>query len=177
MAKNTLNAPHFHSERRAREFLEKLRWNGHPVCPHCDAVSSPYATKRMGRYRCSSKACRKDFSVTTKTMMESSHINLHIWLQAFYYMAPAPHVSRDAAKTPARRSVEAKARQARSPRAERTASSMAHSRVTQRRRCLSRIRSGSLSPRSLSVVSNPSCRGLLIGVERTEMLRRGNACI
>ena len=87
MAKNTLNAPHFHSERRAREFLEKLRWNGHPVCPHCDAVSSPYATKRMGRYRCSSKACRKDFSVTTKTMMEFSHINLHIWLQAFYYMA------------------------------------------------------------------------------------------
>ena len=41
--------------------------------------------------------------------------------------ASAPHVSRDAAKTPARRSVEAKARQAHSPRAERTASSRAHS--------------------------------------------------
>jgi hypothetical protein len=41
---------------------------------------------------------------------------------------PAPHVSRDAAKRPARtRSVEAKARQAHSPRAERTASSRAHS--------------------------------------------------
>ena len=40
---------------------------------------------------------------------------------------PVPHVSRDAAKTPARRSVEAKARQAHSPRAERTASSRAHS--------------------------------------------------
>jgi hypothetical protein len=26
-----------------------------------------------------------------------------------------------------------------------------------------------------SVVLNPSCRGLLIGVKRTEMLRRGNA--
>src|ERR1700738_1282039 len=41
--------------------------------------------------------------------------------------APAPHVSRDAAKTPARRNVEAKARQAHSPRPERTASSTAHS--------------------------------------------------
>src|ERR1700704_5729072 len=41
--------------------------------------------------------------------------------------APAPHVSRDATKTPARRNVEAKARQAHSPRAERTASSRAHS--------------------------------------------------
>ena len=41
---------------------------------------------------------------------------------------PAPHESRDAAKRPARtRSVEAKARQAHSPRAERTASSRAHS--------------------------------------------------
>ena len=41
---------------------------------------------------------------------------------------PAPHVSRDAAKRPARtRSVEAKARQAHSPRAERIASSRAHS--------------------------------------------------
>src|SRR5258708_12617772 len=41
--------------------------------------------------------------------------------------APAPHVSRDAAKTPARRRGEAKERQAHSPRAERTASSRAHS--------------------------------------------------
>jgi hypothetical protein len=39
----------------------------------------------------------------------------------------APAVSMDAAKTPSRRSVEAKARQAHSPRAERTASSRAHS--------------------------------------------------
>jgi hypothetical protein len=41
--------------------------------------------------------------------------------------APAPHVSRDATKPPARRNVEAKARQAHSPRPERTASSRAHS--------------------------------------------------
>jgi hypothetical protein len=40
--------------------------------------------------------------------------------------APAP-LSRNATKTPARRNVEAKARQAHSPRAERTASSRAHS--------------------------------------------------
>ena len=41
--------------------------------------------------------------------------------------APVPHVSRDATKTPARRNVEAKARQAHSPRSERTDSSRAHS--------------------------------------------------
>jgi hypothetical protein len=37
-------------------------------------------------WRCHSKDCRKDFSVTTKTVMESSHIKLHIWLQAFALM-------------------------------------------------------------------------------------------
>jgi hypothetical protein len=41
--------------------------------------------------------------------------------------APAPHVSRDATKTLVRRNVEARARQAHSPRAERTASSRTHS--------------------------------------------------
>ena len=30
--------------------------------------------------------------------------------------------------------------------------------------------------RKHSVAFNPSCRGLLVGVKRTEMLRRGNAC-
>ncbi len=83
---STLNAPHFQSPKKAREFLEKLRWNGQPVCPHCDTVGT-YATKRTGRYRCGSKKCRKDFSVTTETVMESSHIKLHVWLQAFHCMA------------------------------------------------------------------------------------------
>ena len=34
-----------------------------------------------------SKECRKDFSVTTKSVMESSHIKLNVWLQAFFLMA------------------------------------------------------------------------------------------
>ena len=38
---------------------------------------------RPGVYRCKAKECRKDFTVTTKSVMESSHIKLHIWLQAF----------------------------------------------------------------------------------------------
>ena len=37
----------------------------------------------MGGY----KECRKDFSVTTKSVVESSHIKLNVWLQAFFLMA------------------------------------------------------------------------------------------
>ena len=46
-----------------------------------------FATKKPGVYRCGSKGCRKDFSVTTKSVMESSHIKLNVWLQAFFLMA------------------------------------------------------------------------------------------
>ena len=76
-------APHFQNPDEARKYLEALRWGGEPVCPHCGTVNKFYATKKEGVYRCASKECRKDFSVTTKSVMESSHIKLHIWLQAF----------------------------------------------------------------------------------------------
>lgn len=81
-----LNAPHFQDHDKAREYLERLRWAGDPVCAHCGTVGGHYATKKPGVWRCHSKECRKDFSVTTKTVMESSHIKLNVWLQAFYLM-------------------------------------------------------------------------------------------
>ncbi|OPH82119.1 IS1595 family transposase [Nitrobacter vulgaris] len=80
------NAAHFQTVEAAREYLEALRWGGERVCPHCGSLNS-FATKKAGIYRCREKECRKDFSVTTKSVMESSHIKLHIWLQAFYLMA------------------------------------------------------------------------------------------
>src|SRR4051812_8434210 len=81
------NAPHFQTVEAAREYLEALRWGDGRVCPHCGIVDSSYKTKKAGVYRCRSKECRKDFSVTTKSVMESSHIKLNVWLQAFYLMA------------------------------------------------------------------------------------------
>lgn len=80
------NAPHFQDHDKAREFLEALRWEGEPVCAHCGTVGGHYGTKKPGVWRCHSKECRKDFSVTTKTVMESSHVKLHVWLQAFALM-------------------------------------------------------------------------------------------
>src|SRR4051794_40399435 len=87
MSKSMFNAPHFQSPEAAREYLEALRWGSERVCPHCGTVNESFATKKAGVYRCRSKECRKDFSVTTKSVMESSHIKLNVWLQAFYLMA------------------------------------------------------------------------------------------
>jgi transposase-like protein len=85
--KSQFNAPHFQSVEAARTYLEALRWGTERVCPHCGTINASFATKKPGVYRCGSKGCRKDFSVTTKSVMESSHIKLNVWLQAFYLMA------------------------------------------------------------------------------------------
>ena len=87
MAKNSLFAePHFQNDEAARAMLESILWPDGPVCPHCGVVNHSYKTKRPGVFRCAERACRKDFSVTMKTVMERSHIALHKWLQAFHLM-------------------------------------------------------------------------------------------
>jgi transposase-like protein len=58
------------------------------VCPHCGVVdrSGPLKGKstRIGVYKC--YACRKPFTVKVGTIFESSHIPLHVWLQAIHLM-------------------------------------------------------------------------------------------
>jgi len=78
---------HFRDDEAARVYLEKLLWADGPVCPHCGVVDHAYATKRPGVYRCAEKECRKDFTVTMRTVMERSKIALHKWLIGFHLMA------------------------------------------------------------------------------------------
>lgn len=82
------DAPQFRDEAEARRYIEALRWpGGQRVCGKCGSIGTDYPTKREGRYRCGQKECRKDFTVTTGTVMEASHIKLTVWLMAFYLMA------------------------------------------------------------------------------------------
>jgi transposase-like protein len=88
MPKNSLFAePHFQNDEAARAMLESILWPDGPVCAHCGVVNHSYKTKRPGVFRCAEKGCRKDFSVTMKTVMERSHIALHKWLQGFHLMS------------------------------------------------------------------------------------------
>src|ERR1700682_6616979 len=88
MAKNSLfTEPHFQNDEAARAMLESILWPEGPVCPHCGVANHSYKTKRPGVFRCAEKGCRKDFSVTMKTVMERSHIALHKWLIAFHLMS------------------------------------------------------------------------------------------
>lgn len=83
---DVFSAPHFRDDDAARKELERILWPSGPVCPHCGVVTHAYATKRPGLYRCAEKGCRKDFTVTMRTIMERSKIPLHKWLQAFHLM-------------------------------------------------------------------------------------------
>lgn len=78
--------PYFQTDAAAREWFEARRWPSGPVCGKCGEAERYYATKKEGRWRCGNPECRKDFTVTTGTVMESTHIGLHKWLLAFYLL-------------------------------------------------------------------------------------------
>ncbi len=79
-------------EKKAREFLEALRWPHGPICPHCGVVDRAYrltprpgSKTRAGLWKC--RDCRKPFSVTVGTVMEDSHIKLSKWVIAIHLLA------------------------------------------------------------------------------------------
>ena len=65
-------APHFRDDAAARKLIEGIRWPDGPVCSHCGTINHAYQLKKAGWYRCAEKECRKDFTVTTGTVMERS---------------------------------------------------------------------------------------------------------
>lgn len=83
----TFSEPYFQTAEAARAKIESIRWPDGPVCHHCGECERRYATKKEGRWRCGNPECRMDYTVTTGTVMESSHIPLHKWLMAFYLLS------------------------------------------------------------------------------------------
>lgn len=87
------------TEADAYAFLEQLRWDGKPVCPHCHNDERIYflnpengvsrktrtgAASQRRVWKCG--ACRKQFSVTTGTIFHGSKISLRKWLFVVYEM-------------------------------------------------------------------------------------------
>lgn len=85
---SVLSEPQYHNEAAAYAFVEAHVWPDGRICPHCGAIgeSGPLRGKstRIGVYKC--YACRKPFTVKVGTIFESSHIKLHIWLQAIFLL-------------------------------------------------------------------------------------------
>lgn len=85
----SFTAPHFHNEEAAYAFVEARLWPEGPVCPHCGGVERigkmGGKSTRVGAYKC--YQCRKPFTVKIGTIFESSHVAMHLWLQAMYLIA------------------------------------------------------------------------------------------
>jgi transposase-like protein len=74
---------HLSDEKVCQNYMEELRWNGKPTCPHCDS-EKPYRLKNGKTFRCSNRNCRKDFTVTVGTIFEKSLIPYSTWLAAIW---------------------------------------------------------------------------------------------
>lgn len=84
-----LSKPYFHNEEAAYEFVESKLWPHGATCPRCgerERVSKMQGkSTRIGAYKC--YKCRKPFTVKIGTIFESSHVKLHLWLQAIFLIA------------------------------------------------------------------------------------------
>jgi len=87
------------TEADAYEFLEDLRWNGKPICPHCGSVRKPYflapanGESRKTRTGTASQRrvwkcadCRKQFSVLTGTIFHGTKIPVRTWVFVIFEM-------------------------------------------------------------------------------------------
>jgi transposase-like protein len=90
MANPVLAAPQFQTEEGAFAYVESRLWPQGPVCPHCGNMDGARIRKmegkttRLGLYKCNE--CRKPFTVRMRTIFESSHLPLHLWLQVIHLM-------------------------------------------------------------------------------------------
>jgi transposase-like protein len=85
-----LNAPYFHDEAVAYEYVEAHLWPTGPVCPHCGNCDATKIGRlagkstRIGLRKC--YECRKPFTVKMRTIFEDSHAPMRYWLQAIFLM-------------------------------------------------------------------------------------------
>ena len=94
-----LSKTYMHDEAAAFAHVESMLWPGGPFCPHCGnagriyvltgirtkpSMKNPEGILRHGLKKCAE--CRKQFTVRVGTIFESSHIELHKWLQAIFLM-------------------------------------------------------------------------------------------
>ncbi len=89
MAHSVLSSEHFQNEEAAFAYVEGKLWPEGPTCPFCGATEEHVGklqgkTTRLGLYKC--YACEKPFTVRIRTIFESSHLPLRLWLQVIYLM-------------------------------------------------------------------------------------------
>lgn len=81
----------FPNEKKCYQYLELVRWNNVPICPHCGSTRKPSKVasrsklfKDIPSYRCNESKCNLNFTVRNGSIFEGSKIELLKWFQAAY---------------------------------------------------------------------------------------------
>ena len=69
----------FPTEQDCISYIERVRWNGKPICPYCKSSRCTHAPKEA-RYHCNN--CKTSFSATVGTIFHHTHLPLQKWLLA-----------------------------------------------------------------------------------------------
>ncbi len=76
----------FPTEEHCIAYLERVRWQGNPICPYCDSDrSSPVSNEQ--RHHCNN--CNTSFSVTVGTIFHHTHLPLQKWFLAVWLILNA----------------------------------------------------------------------------------------
>ncbi len=81
----------YNTQAKCIRYLEKVRWGGTPVCPHCQAENITPRRKIPGyvpKFHCNS--CNRDFTVLNGTIFEASKLALPAWFSLITLMLAAP---------------------------------------------------------------------------------------
>jgi transposase-like protein len=86
----------FSTEDKCLDYLEQMRWpNGDLCCIHCGVMNVSTITRTAGKnkrvriYQCLEKGCEKQFSATSGTIFNDTHLPLTKWFMAIALICEA----------------------------------------------------------------------------------------
>src|SRR5712675_411995 len=85
----------FATEAKCLDYLEHMRWPNGVACVHCGAMNVSTITRKAGKnkrariYQCLEKECGKQFSATSGTIFNDTHLPLTKWFLAIAMICEA----------------------------------------------------------------------------------------
>jgi len=85
----------FATEAKCLDYLEHMRWPNGVACVHCGAMNVSTITRKAGKnkrariYQCLEKECGKQFSATSGTIFNDTHLPLTKWFLAIALICEA----------------------------------------------------------------------------------------
>lgn len=85
----------FATEAKCLDYLEHMRWPNGVACVHCGVMNASTITRKTGKnkrariYQCLEKECGKQFSATSGTIFNDTHLPLTKWFLAIALICEA----------------------------------------------------------------------------------------